>query len=91
MKKTKTQDSLTIVRRQVKTLLTSSQAFQSLRADKRRQIDHDMLKIANYFVFDASSGADRLVSDVDFPDFVSSLLNGVFDAIVDSSIRQMEA
>ena len=91
MKKTKTQDSLPIARRQVKTLLTSSQAFQSLRADERRQIGNDMAKIANYLVADASSGADRLVTDVDFPDFVSNLLNGVFDAIVDSSIRQMEA
>lgn len=91
MKKTNTQDIHTIVRQQVKTLLTSSQAFHSLRADKRRQIDHDMVKIANYLVSDASSGADRLVSEVDFPKFVSNLLNGVFDAIVDSSIRQMEA
>ena len=48
MKKTKTQDSLPIVRRQVKTLLTSSQAFQSLRADERRQIGDDTAKIGNY-------------------------------------------
>lgn len=87
----KTTKTLPIVRRQVKTLLTSSQAFQSLRADKRRQIGDDMTKIANYLVADASSGTDRLAADVDFPDFVSNLLNGVFDAIVDSSIRQMEA
>ena len=91
MKTTKTQESLPIVRRQVKTLLTSSGAFQSLPADKRRQISNDMAKIANYLVADASSGTDRLLADVDFPDFVSNLLNGVFDAIVDSSIRQMEA
>ena len=91
MKTTKTKESLPIVRRQVKALLTSSQAFQSLSADKRRQISDDMAKIANYLVADASSGTDRLLADVDFPDFVSNLLNGVFDAIVDSSIRQMEA
>jgi hypothetical protein len=91
MKKTKTQDSLPIVRSQVKNLLTSSQAFESLPADKRRQIADHMVKVANYLVSDASSGADRLVEDVNFPDFVSSLLKGVFDAIVNSSIRQMEA
>src|ERR1043165_6849981 len=91
MKKTKTPDSLPIVRRQVKTLLTSSQAVESLPADKRRQIGEDIAKIANYLVADASSSADRLVADVNFPEFVSNLLNGVFDAIVDSSIRQMEA
>jgi len=91
MKTTKTQESLPIVRRQVKTLLTSSEAFQSLPADKRRQISNDMAKIANYLVADASSDTDRLVADVNFPDFVSNLLNGVFDSIIDSSIRQMEA
>ena len=91
MKTIKTQPSLTIVRQQVKTLLTSSPAFQSLRADKRKQISDDMTKIANYLVADASSGADRLVADVNFPDFVSNLLNGVFDSIIDSSIKQMEA
>ena len=91
MKTTKTQASLPIVRRQVKTLLTSSEAFQSLPADKRRQISNDMAKIANYLVADASGDTGRLVADVNFPDFVSNLLNGVFDSIIDSSIRQMEA
>lgn len=42
----------------------------------------------------AKSGADQftnLVSGVNFPDFVSKLVQGVFQAIVDSSIQQMEA
>ncbi|MFH1465891.1 MAG: hypothetical protein ABIO70_16000 [Pseudomonadota bacterium] len=34
---------------------------------------------------------DRLVKTVDFPEFVSGLIEGVFTSIVDSSIRQMEA
>src|SRR5215208_181321 len=91
MKNIKTQDSLPIVRSQVKTFLTSSQAFHSLPADKRRQIAQDMVKVASYLVSGSSNGADRLVADVEFPSFVSSLLKGVFDAIVDSSIRQMKA
>ena len=33
----------------------------------------------------------RLVRDVDFPKFVSGLIDGVFTSIVDSSIKQMEA
>lgn len=33
----------------------------------------------------------QLVDDVDFPEFVSSLIEGVFQSIVDASIRQMEA
>lgn len=42
----------------------------------------------------ARSGADalvNLVSSVDFPKFVSGLIQGVFQAIVDASIQQMEA
>lgn len=35
--------------------------------------------------------AGALSDEIDFPDFVASLVNGTFDAIVDSSIRQMEA
>lgn len=33
----------------------------------------------------------RLVQTVDFPKFVAQLISGTFDAIVDSSIRQMQA
>ena len=33
----------------------------------------------------------RLVDTVDFPEFVSGLIQGVFQAIVDASIQQMEA
>ena len=91
MKNTKSRDSLPIVRSQVKALLTSSPAFHSLPVDKRRQIAKDLVKVASYLVSDTGSAADRLVANVDFPDFVSSLLKGVFDAIVGSSIRQMEA
>ena len=90
-KAAKKRNTLTVVRPQVKALLTSSQAFNSLPADKRRQIADDMAKIADYLVSDPGRGADKLVVDVDFPDFVANLLSGVFDAIVDGSIRQMEA
>jgi hypothetical protein len=34
--------------------------------------------------------AGALSDELDFPDFVSSLVHGAFDAIVDSTIRQME-
>lgn len=42
----------------------------------------------------AKEGTDqfvRLTKEVNFPDFVSGLIGGVFNAIVDSSIKQMEA
>ncbi len=35
--------------------------------------------------------AGTLSDELDFPEFVASLLHGTFDAIVDSSIRQMES
>lgn len=37
----------------------------------------------------ARSGA--LIDEIDFPGFVASLIHGTFDALVDASIRQMEA
>ena len=92
VKKTKKRNNLTLVRSQVKTLLTRSQAFHSLPADVRSHIAHDTVKVANYLaVPDASHSADKTVADVNFPEFVSNLINGVFDAIVDASIKQMEA
>lgn len=47
--------------------------------------------------FKAGAGAeavqafDQLVKTVDFPQFVASLIHGVFQAIVDASIQQMQA
>jgi len=89
VKKTEARKSLAIVRPQVRDLLTRSAAFHSLPPDTRRQIAHDTTKIVNYLV--GSDHGDRVVTQVDFPDFVSSLIKGVFEAIVDASIRQMEA
>ena len=39
----------------------------------------------------SSAALDELVAAVDFPDFVSGLINGVFSSIVNASIQQMEA
>ena len=92
VKKTRERNNLAEVSSQVKALLARSPAFRSLPPDKRRQIANDTVKAANYLASSATGrGADKLVSDVDFPDFVSSLIKGVFDAIVDASIKQMEA
>src|SRR5688572_117090 len=35
--------------------------------------------------------AGALSDELDFPEFVASLVHGTFDAIVDSAIRQMES
>ena len=42
-------------------------------------------------VLDASSAAAALLQVVDFPDFVGDLIKGVFNAVVESSIEQMES
>lgn len=42
-------------------------------------------------VLDASSAAEALLQQVDFPEFVGDLIQGTFNAIVDASIEQMKA
>lgn len=42
-------------------------------------------------VRDASTAAALLLGAIDFPDFVADLIGGVFNAIVDASIQQMQA
>jgi hypothetical protein len=64
----------------VQGMLNQSPAFRELPADTQRQIAHDTVRAAG-----------ALLSTIDFPEFVSALLNGVFHAIVDASIEQMEA
>ena len=80
--------ALSIVRRRVRQLLESTPAFRALPPDQRKQIAHDTVRAATYM-----ADPRGLVSQevVDFPSFVAALVHGVFDAIVDASIQQMEA
>jgi hypothetical protein len=80
----------TVIRSQVKKLLESSPSFHSLPAEKRRKMASDIVKIASYLA-DRDSRAGKPVGEVDFPDSVADLINGVFQSIVDASIRQMKA
>jgi len=82
------------VRKAVKDLLTQSAAFSQLPSNKQAQITHDTVVVVDYLVSPArqtSGGARKLKQEVDFPAFVSSLIEGVFQAIVDASIEQMKA
>ena len=45
----------------------------------------------NLPVASAGDPARDFVDEVDFPDFVGELIAGIFDTIVEESIRQMEA
>lgn len=92
MKTINKRNDLNLVRTQVKALLDRSQSFHSLSNDRRRQIAHDTIKIANYLAASEHGGtAEETVTNVNFPDFVSDLINGVFDSIVNASIKQMDA
>jgi hypothetical protein len=115
------------VRRTVRSLLSSAPAYSQLSPDKKKQIAHDMVRVATYMadphgLVSSESrrpvlrqrpavrpsrsafarrgkpvprdGVEVMLSElasVDFPTFVSGLINGVFHAIVDASIRQMDA
>lgn len=76
-----------VVRSKVRDLLLSAPAFRNLPPDQQQQVVHHTVEVADYLA--RPDGLDP--QQVNFPDFVSQLIKGVFDAIVQSSIEQMEA
>jgi hypothetical protein len=60
-------------------------------ADRTRRRSGGKSKVPANALEMSSAGMDELVAAVDFPEFVSGLINGVFSAIVKASVRQMEA
>ena len=77
------------VDKRVRRALARSGEFRKLPAQRRTQIVEHMTRAGD----DAAHAmAERgLVDAVDFPQFVAGLIEGTFDAIVDASVRQMEA
>jgi hypothetical protein len=130
------EDKSASVRRYVRDLLESADAFKQLSSGERRKIAGDLVRVLA-FISDPSAGIDAvqaapaaealedanadlktrlakqqnlvgkdfkagaapegakvfktLVSSVDFPKFVSGLIEGVYTSIVTSSIKQMQA
>lgn len=73
-------------------LLTRSAAFAALSPAMQARVVRDTARIVDALVvLEAPDVFRRLVDEVDFPRFVADLITGVFNAIVDVSIRQMEA
>ncbi|MBL8703076.1 MAG: hypothetical protein JNK67_32125 [Alphaproteobacteria bacterium] len=72
----------TTVRRAIRVRLEGSPGFRAMPAEGRRQLADDTATLAAF--------AD-VTAKVDFPSFVAGLLKGVFDAMVDGSLRQTEA
>src|SRR5688572_30122705 len=81
----------------VEETLSRSAAIDRLDDDARRRIADDMTRIVTAVMTSSPApdrqlgDADMLLQQVDFPAFVANLVKGVFDAIVDASIEQMEA
>lgn len=73
--------------------LARGKAFRRLSQSEREDLVDSVTRIIDYWTDTAGreAEAEALVDAIDFPDFVSSLVQGVFDAIVGASIQQMEA
>jgi hypothetical protein len=66
--------------------LRASPFFRALPARRQAAMLEGVERIARYGV-----GAGAFLEEVEFPAFVAGLVQGVFQAIVNASIRQMEA
>jgi hypothetical protein len=75
--------------KRVRRALARSAEFRKLPAERQTHVVDHMLRAGD----DAARAmAERgLLDAVDFPQFVADLVEGTFDAIVDASVRQMEA
>ena len=80
-----------LVSQDVKALLHRTRAFSQLPVRTQSQIVRDTTSIAAYLTKVPNGTAGESVNQVDFPDFVAGLINGVFQAIVTYSIDQMKA
>jgi hypothetical protein len=86
-----------IVQQRVDELLSGSPALQALPDDRRQAIVQATVKVAQFIVggVEAPPASGTMVSGathpVDFPEFVRGLIDGVFRAVVDSSVEQMQA
>jgi hypothetical protein len=70
-------------------------AVQRVPEELRPRLVRDQARIARFFshgdMARTGSTASSLIDAVAFPDFVSDLIGGVFNSIVDASIEQMRA
>lgn len=67
--------------------------FRGLKDAEQKAVVGSLSRIVDYWVdaADREVEPDEVLAAVDFPAFVADLVKGVFDAIVDASIGQMEA
>jgi predicted mannosyl-3-phosphoglycerate phosphatase (HAD superfamily) len=75
------------VRRLVRDVLERSPSYHQLSPVQQKDLAANMVKVTALLAVPA----EATVAAVDFPAFVKSIIEGVFNAMVVSSIRQMEA
>lgn len=91
-----------LVQQAVENIFARNPASHKLAADKQTALAGSMIKIGTYLVEPEGVPANQiagtigfvsanLAQQVDFPNFVASLIEGVFNAIVTASISQMKA
>jgi hypothetical protein len=72
--------------------MAESRALEEISSSRSRGSNTDQGgKFKAQAASEGATVAGALLTNVNFPAFVSGLINGVFNAIVDASIRQMEA
>jgi hypothetical protein len=73
--------------------LGRGRAFRRLKGAEQKAVVGSLSRIVDYWLDAADEEApfEEVIDAVDFPGFVADLVKGVFDAIVDASLRQMEA
>lgn len=86
------------MRTDIHAILDRTKAFHALPEEQRRALAHDLVRVVAFLEDPALEEQVRdqeevrgLIGEVDFPTFVSGLIKGVFEAIVQSSIEQMKA
>jgi hypothetical protein len=77
--------------RQVETLFARSRTASRLPAATRTRLLRHAAEIGAAIAKARSKAAGDLLPQVGFPPFVANLIEGTFDAMVDASVRQMEA
>ena len=96
--------TLAAVRGTVREVLARSDAFHALPPETQREIAANTVRVIAALATpdgarsvapptgtDAAAPAERLLRQVSFPAFVGDLIRGVFQAIVQSSIQQMQS
>lgn len=97
--------TVNLVEREVRSLLALSPAYQKLPPERQREMAAGMIRIGEYLAEPEGFRTNRLpgaitaipanyenfLEEVNFPAFVAGLIQGVFQAIVNASIKQMEA